>query len=183
VVKKIILTLLAILILINIVSAVRYELSSERLVFNTKNPNEKLIVLQTDTEPLLISVKVSSSLKNILEISPNKDLRVTKDKPLVLKIKSKSPKPIKGIITINSLYEKLPKNINYYGDDTITIPILIDNTLSSTNKLYIELTEKKLPGESETVALGINIFLPVILFLIGLLVMKAKWQKKASGKK
>lgn len=161
--------------------AVRTNMNYENLVFSfdVEDTKEGIISIKTDTEPLLISVKKSAELDKFLEIIPSDNVRVTKDNPLVLRVLTTNPNTnIDGFIVLNFLYEKLPENINYYGDDTLRIPIKIDiNGADSLTKLEITISEQLLPGEEAT-PLGVGIILPIAVIIILLLIFKSKWKKK-----
>ncbi|MFH1592133.1 MAG: hypothetical protein ABIB47_02065 [Candidatus Woesearchaeota archaeon] len=168
------------ILLAGFVAGVRSILSEDELVFSFDGKGSKkgVITFETDTEPILISVERSLNIKDYLKFEPISDLRVSEKEPLVLKLDVINPgKELKGYLTINMLYEKLPEKVNYYGDDTIRIPVILTKgDRESLTKMDIELTEKLAEGE-EAIPLGVGVILPVILIIILLVIFKRKWQK------
>jgi len=169
-----------VILLVHFVSAVKYVLSPEGLIFNfdTQRYQSGIISITTDTEPLLVSVKKSSNLKDSLAISSTNNLKVTKKESLILKLNAKIPQEeLNGFITLNFLYEKLPENINYYGDDTIKIPVKITRYApESSTKVEINLTEFSLSGEKAT-PLNAGLVLPIVVIIILLVFFRRKWKK------
>ncbi len=166
------------LLLASSIAGVRSILDGEELIFTFDNQFERegIISVETETEPLLISVKKSDGIGPFLDIRPEGDLRITKKEPVVLYLTVKNPPAdIYGFITINLLYEKLPQNVNYYGDDTIRIPInLLHEETEPLTKLSVKLTEELLPGE-KTTPLDVGVFLPVVLLIALLFVFRSRW--------
>ena len=178
--RKIIFLLVIAILLANFVYAVRYITNKEELIFNfnIQKYQSGIISITTDTDPLLVSITKSNNLNDFLDISPINNLRVTKKEPLVLELNAKTPQDeLNGFITLNFLYEKLPKNINYYGDDTIKIPVKITryDTESST-KIEIKLTEELLSNGKAT-SLDAGLILPIVVVLILLIFFRKKWKK------
>ena len=145
--KLIIFLLIMLILTASFVLAVRSVLSPSELIFNTQEQHlSGVISIETDTEPLLLSVSPSSDLKNLIDIEPKNNLRVSKNDPLTLKLSIINPqKEVNGLITINLLYEKLPKNSNYYGDDTARIPIKITPNEKTISKISLKFTEEPAP--------------------------------------
>ena len=154
-------------------TALEYDLSYPSLDF--KEVNQKLVIIETETDPLLISYSLTGDIKKFIKVSPNQQ-RVSRSNPLILTMDATNPgKQLKGTIILDFLYETLPKTTADYSDNTIIIPITI-NSRDSPNKLYINLKDAE-PKESEAVSLGADIALPILIMLTLLIVFKRKWQK------
>lgn len=169
-----------VLLLVSSVLGVMFEIDKEELIFdfNGELSKEGIVVLETDTEPLLVSITNSNSLKRLIGISSGNDLRVSKTEPLVLKLNLENPgKGVDGFLTINLLYETLPEEINYYGDDTIRIPIKITQGSDlDVTKVTVSLTEKLPPGV-EVTPLSTGVILPIIVLIALLLIFRKKWRR------
>mgnify|MGYP001563331710 CR=1 FL=1 len=171
----------ALLFLASLVQGVKSTLSQSEFIFNFDS-NTGILVVETDTEALLISIEKSDNLKNIIDIYPQHDLIVKKSEPIILKLNIQNPNAeINGFLSINVLYDKLPKNMNYYGDDTIRIPIRISFNEPENTKVYVHITETLLPGEKAKSLSGI--LLPAAVIVALLFVFKSKWNRIISRHK
>ena len=161
--------------------ALESKLSHPSISFSKEE--KKIISLETETIPLLISYQLSSNLKNEITIMPEKSLRITKTNPLVLELSTRNlNQNIEGFLMINTLYEKLPEETTDSTDDTIIIPIEIGSQEESTTKMYISLTEPT-EEQNDVVSLGTDLILPTVLLIIGLLIVKRKWQNPSKNKR
>ena len=165
------------LLIVPIVTALSYDLSNPSLDFSSAD-TKKIISLETETQPLLVSYTISGEIKKFIEISANKDMRITRTEPLILTIEAKNPTVYKeGSIMINTIYEELPKDINDYSDDTILIPVRLNSQINSPDKVYITLSEPT-KEEANGVALGADMILPIAIMVMLLFILKKKWKKQ-----
>ena len=165
--------------LIGAVYSVRYEVNGNdlRFGFGDEQLKEGIIVFETDTEPLLVSIEKSFAIRNFVDVISVNDLRVSKDEPLVVRLNARYPgRDVSGYLNINLLYEKLPEEINYYGDDTIRVPVALTSDGESVAKMNVKLTEELLPGE-ETTPLDVGVLLPIVVIVLLLFLFKRKWSK------
>ena len=154
--------------------ALQAEISQDSIDFS--QDNKKLIIIETETSPLLISYQLSSGLKNSISIQTKKDTIVTKTKPLILELHTQNPREqASGFIMINSFYQELPTEADT-TDDTVIIPINLNSQEDSLNKLYIKLSEPEV-SDSDVVELSSSIIVPIVILIILLLVFKKKWKK------
>ena len=125
-IKPILITVCLLILVSCLASAIQYEPSSPSLEF--KDDEEKIIAIQTETEPLLISYSLSKSLSKFIDITTSGDPpKVSKDQSLILTVHAAKPaQKIEGHIIINSIYEKLP-DIEEFSDDTILITVIINS--------------------------------------------------------
>ncbi len=174
IVKRIFIILM--LLVVPIVAALGYDLSSPSLDFSSADA-KKIISIETETQPILVSYSIAGDIKKYIEVSANKNMRVTKTEPLILTIEAKNPTAYKeGSIMINTIYEELPEDMNDYSDDTVLIPIRLSSQVSSPEKLYITFSEPT-KKESNGVALGADVIMPIAVMVVILFILKRKWKK------
>ena len=168
---------LFVLLASSIAFALDYEASDDSLKFNLNERNEKLLVIETETEPLLVSYKFSSSVSDLIEVDYESDLKVTKQNSLVLRINlNKNPiNNINGYIIIDAAYENPPDKLDY-SDNTLVLPIVIDNSDFPNEKVYVKFTEPEVVGGSE-IPLATEPLLIIILLVLLLFMFKRKWLK------
>ena len=173
--------MVAILLLSSISLALESKVTNPTISFSKEE--KKILILETETTPLLVSYQLSSNLKNEIEVTSSTELRITKTNPLVLELSANDlNQKQEGFLMINTLYEKLPEGARDNTDDTIIIPIEIGSQQESPSKIYVSLTEPT-EKKSDVVSLGTDFILPTVLLIIGLLIVKRKWQQSPKKKK